>query len=224
MISQLLTTGQIIVRGYYGNDITKYREEVLDYGFTQKDTLTGAASWDQSTADIYGDLSGWADALRTAGYDPSTCILGKDAWENARTNAAFTAIFDPRRLDLGTIRPDVTRIQQGAGLKYIGFLPGIGIELWVYYGQYKAYTGTVTDFVPADHVLMMPSMPVGDIAYGAVTWLDPTTLQYITTEGTRIPRIKANTNGDVLENHLYSRPVPRPVDVDSWYAADVINA
>lgn len=224
MISQLLTTGTITVRGYYGNNFEDYREEVLDYGFTQKTALTGTDSWDDAASTPYEDLESWADTVRDAGYDPTTVVMGRTAWLNLRNNEDFNTKLDPRRVDLGMIQPNVLGISQGEGLKFCGRLPGLGLELWVYYGKYKDYTGTVQNFIPDDIVLVLPGMAIGDIAYGAVTWLNPDMARFETFEGTRISRVKINANADTMQNHMYAKPIPRIGDLDSWFAADVINA
>jgi hypothetical protein len=224
MVAQLLTTGQIVVRGYYGEDFSKYVENTIDYGFTQKEVLTSGAAWDQETSTKYADIERAVNAVREAGYTPTTAVLGQTAWKLLRDDADFKEKLDTRRLDLGMIAPEV-RLQNGTGLVYLGDLTELGLQLWAYYAFYKDYDGTVKKFIPEDHVVILPGA-IGDMRYGAITYLEPTSFndgRYVTYEGTRIPRTLINTSNNVKEMILSSKPIPKPYDVDSWYVLDVLS-
>ena len=54
MAAQAITTGRIPVKG-------KGVDEVIDFGFTNKKTLTGTAQWGKSAAKIRDNLSAWVD-------------------------------------------------------------------------------------------------------------------------------------------------------------------
>jgi hypothetical protein len=223
MIAQVLTTGKINAKGYYSEDLTKYVDIIIDYGFTQKEVLMDAAKWDQATSTKYADLKRAVTAVRKAGYNPTTIVVGDTAWELLQKDADFMARLDNTRINLGMIAPEV-RTQNGNGLVYLGDLTELGIQLWAYYAWYKDVDGTVKRFIPDDHVVILPG-EVGDIAYGAITYLEQTSFndgEYVTYEGTRIPRTLINQQSNVKEMVLSSKPIPRPFDVDSWYVLDVI--
>jgi hypothetical protein len=101
MIAQLLTTGSISVRGYYGEDLNKYVDNVINYSFTQKEVLVDTAKWDQATSKKYADLKRGITAVRKAGYNPTTAVLGDTAWELLQADADFVAKLDSRRIELG---------------------------------------------------------------------------------------------------------------------------
>lgn len=220
MVCELLTTGKIIVKGYFDESLSKYEENVIDYGFLNKEVLSDGAAWDQGTSQKYKDLQRGVDAVRQAGYNPENIILGQDAWELLRDDADFIKKLDTRRLDLGSILPEV-KLQNGTGFVYVGTLTELGVNLWVYYAYYKDYDGTVKKFIPEDHVVILPS-EVGDIAYGAITYIEDDE-NYHTYEGARIPRTLINKQNNVKEMMLSSKPIPRPFDVDSWYVLDVLG-
>lgn len=222
MVSQLITTGKIIVKGYYGEDFSKFVEDTIDYQFTNKEVLSGEASWDQATSKKYDDLQRAVEAVRKAGYNPTIAIIGATAWKDFRDDEKLIKKLDTRRIELGVIAPEV-RLQNGNGLVYLGDLTELGIQLWAYYGFYKDYDGNVKSFIPDDHVVIAPGA-IGDIAYAAITYLEQTSFndgRYVTYEGTRIPRTFVNTQNNVKEMMISSKPIPRPFDLDSWYVLDV---
>jgi hypothetical protein len=223
MVAQVLTTGKFTGRGYYSEDLTKYVEFEVNYGFTQKEVLSAGAKWDQGTSTKYADLKRAITAVRKAGYNPSTVVLGDTAWNLLSADAEFIAKLDSRRIELGMIAPEV-RTQNGNGLVYLGDLTELGVQLWAYYAWYKDVDGAVKRFIPDDHVVVLPG-EVGDIAYGAITYLEQTSFtdgHYVTYEGTRIPRTMLNLQNNVKEMVLAAKPIPRPFDVDSWYVLDVV--
>lgn len=222
MSASVLTTGKIIVKGYYSEDLTKSVESIIDYGFTNKEVLSGSAAWDQSTSTKYKDLARGVDAVRKASCNPTTVIMGDTAWEDYKNDASVIKMLDTRRIELGVIAPGV-RLQNGNGLVYLGDIVELGVQLWKYYGFYKDYDGITKNFIPADHVLIMPDS-IGGFGYGAVTYLEQTSFsdgRFVTYEGSRIPRVYVNQQNNTKEIMLSSKPVPLPIDLDSWYVFDV---
>ena len=51
--------------------------------------------------------------------------------------------------------------------------------------------------------------------YAAITQLEEDR-RYHTYEATRVPKIIANVNNDVMKYRLASKPIPKPYDVSSW--------
>lgn len=224
MVSQLITTGKIVVRGYYGEDFSKFVENTVDYNFDNKEVLTAGAAWNQSTSKKYEDLQRGVEAIRIAGYNPTMVLVGTEAWKLLKDDLVKSGLLDTRRIELGVIAPEV-RLQNGNGLVYLGDLPELGVQLWTYYGFYKDYDGQVKNFIPSDHVVIAPGN-IGDIAYAAITYLEQTSFndgRYVTYEGTRIPKVYVNTQNNVKESMISAKPIPRPYDLDSWYVLDVLG-
>lgn len=220
MCAQLLTNGIINVRGYIDDNLEKYIDDNIDFQFSNKVTLTSTDAWSDPNSTKYEDLETGVETILKAGYNPDICVLGKDAWGYLRSDENFLKLLDNRRLEIGLLRPDL-RTVDGNGLKYIGDLPDLGLSLYVYYAWYKDYDGTIKPVFPTDHVLIAPE-GLGEMLYGAITQLEEDK-RYHTYEGTRVPKIIANMNDDVMTFRLSSRPLPKPFDVDAWYVMDVVG-
>jgi hypothetical protein len=219
MCSQLLTNGIISVRGYVDDKKENYIDDNIDFQFTNKTTLAGADIWTADTSDKYRDLEDAVISVREAGYNPKYCFLGKSAWKNFKTDVSIMNMLDVRRFELGVLNPQL-KLQNGNGLAYMGELSELGIELWTYFAWYLNDSGVLTPIFPDDHVVIAPEA-IGQMCYGAITQLEKDE-RYHTYEGTRVPKIMANINDDVVTTRLSSRPLPKPFDVDSWAVLDVL--
>lgn len=219
MCAQLLTNGIINVRGYLDDNKQNYIDDNINFQFTNKTTLTGSEKWDSDTADKYGDLEAAVIDIRKAGYNPRYCVLGQNAWQYIRSDVTFMNMLDVRNYNFGEINPQL-RLQNGNGYAYLGRLPELGIELLAYFAWYADDDGTVKPIFPEDHVLIAPDT-VGEMCYGAITQLEEDK-RYHTYEGTRVPKIFADINNDVMTSRLSSRPLPKPFDVDSWAVLKVL--
>lgn len=221
MCAQCLTTGIITVKGYSDENLSEYIEDDVDYNFTQKAVLTGNARWNQTTSTKYADLELGCEAIRKAGYNPTDMIIGATAWQYLRADEDFQALLDLRWAQFAAIAPQYQTVQ-GSGIQYIGDLPDLGVKLWRYVAWYTDLDGTIKPYIPEDHVVILPG-PVGHMKYGAVTQIEADK-RFHTYEGTRIPKLLINENANTAIYRQQSRPLPVPVDLDSWYVIDTITA
>lgn len=220
MCVELLTNGLVTVKGYIDDDLTKFRTDVVDYQFGNKVTLAGVDAWSDAGSTKYSDLETGVETVLKSGYNPTDCVIGQTAWGYLKKDETFLKMLDNRRLEIGMIRPEMRTID-GNGLKYLGDLPDLGLRLWTYYAWYLDYDGSIKPIFPADHVLIAPE-GLGEMLYAAVTQLEADN-KYHTYEGTRVPKVFANQNNDVLTFRLSSKPLPAPFDVDAWYTLDVVG-
>ena len=215
MCAELISTGEISVRGYIDDNTDNYIDDDINYQMPENNliTLVGNDAWNQSTSNKYENLEEATEVVLKLGYNPAYGVLGQDAWALLRKDEAFMKMLDNRMYDIGMLKPEL-RTQNGNGLKYIGNLPELGLELWVYYAWYLDYDGVVKPIFPTDRVSILPAS-LGSMEYAAITQLEEDR-RYHTYEATRVPKIIANVNNDVMKYRLASKPIPKPYDVSSW--------
>ena len=191
MAAQAITTGRIPVKG-------KGVDEVIDFGFTNKKTLTGTAQWGKSAAKIRDNLSAWVDEVSVHGFsNVDMAILGEIA---------------PRNL------PN--------GVRYIGWLAEPGLDLYTYN---EVYLDDWTDpenpvtkpLMPENKVILAPSNPGFMRAYGACSYIEDSSKEWVTSQTARLLRcyVKHSPDRRILE--LQTRPLMIPDRVDSWLVAEV---
>ena len=97
MAVQAIVTGQVPVVGEGVN-------EIIDFGFTNTETLTGTAQWGKSAAKIGDNLEDWADKVLTNGFaNVDMAIMGKTALRNFLADEKIGKMLDNRRVEMGLI-------------------------------------------------------------------------------------------------------------------------
>jgi hypothetical protein len=219
MCSQLLTNGIINVRGYSDDNLSDYIDENINYQFSQKTDLGGSDVWDNDASDKIGDIEDAVEMVLEASYDPRHLILGASAYKLLKTDEMFLSLLDKKSFEYAMLRPEL-RTVNGSGLRYVGHLNDVNLDVWTYFAWYKDYDGTVKPVFPVDHFVVAPEN-IGEVIYGAITQLEDDK-RFHTYEATRVPKIIIDVNDDKMKHRLSSRPMPRPFDVDAWAAYKVL--
>jgi len=215
---EILINGRVTIKGWVdkigGSD---YVEDEIDYEFTNKETLSGADAWDQSTSKKYDDLKRIRmEVIQNSGMNPNIVIMASNVADLFINDPTIQKLLDIRNLTIGTIQPSV----QMDGLTYIGTLTSLGLELYTYDEWFLDESGVEQPMMPADH-LIMGRRGLGTRLYGAVTQVEQSDGDFHTYEGTRIPKVWTDVNNDQKMIRLASRPLPKPDDVDSWFVLKV---
>lgn len=217
MIQQLMFTGSIAMKGYIDKQNTQFVDQSLDYGFDNKETLTGTAKWDQAgTSKKYEDLERWRETIiNQSGRAPSMVVFGKNAWAQFRMDANLMKMLDIRNATFGQINP----IIRNDALTYLGHLTELGLDLYRYSDWFIDDDGTEKPIIP-DNAVLLARPDLGQILYGAITQMENG--QFVTYEGKRVPKSWADTQNEQRMVRISSRPVPRPENIDDWFVATVL--
>lgn len=215
---EILLNGRVTIKGWVDKvGGTEYVEDEIDYEFTNKETLSGADAWDQSTSKKYEDLKRIRlEIIQNSGVNPNIVIMAGNVADLFINDASIQKLLDIRNLTIGTIQPSV----QMDGLTYIGTLTSLGLELYTYDEWFLDENGLEQPMMPDDH-LIMGRRGLGSRLYGAVTQVEQSDGEFHTYEGTRIPKVWTDVNNDQKMIRLASRPLPKPDDVDSWFVLKV---
>jgi hypothetical protein len=220
MVAQCLQTGTVTLTGYIDDSATVVRTDTLDFDFENDITLTGSDRWGQSGSNKYGVLEENVELVRKAGYNPTDIVLGANAKKLLLSDDNFISrYFDRRNVNFGLLNPQL-QIDNGNGYAYLGNLTELGVDLWVYLAWYKDVDGTVKPYINDNRVLILPQN-IGEIAYGAVTIIPEGSDDFVTVEGTRVPKMTVDRNKDTKQLSVKSRPVAKPFDVTAWVSIDV---
>lgn len=216
MAAQVLFHGKITMKGYIDRTNTEYVDQTLDYAFTNKEVLSSAALWTAGTSTKLADLKRWRlHVIQKSGRAPTMVIMGQSAADQFLKDADVQEKLKQFNSNLVALNSVV----KDDALTYIGRLNELGLDLYTYNDWYLDDDGTEHPIVPTDHVLLArPNL--GEFLYGAVTQLDSG--QFMTYEGTRIPKSWADEQNEQRLLRISSRPVPKPEDVDGWFVAKVL--
>lgn len=212
MAAQVLTTGQLQVKG-------KGVDEVIDFGLTNKITLTSTKKWGASAADIWGNLKDWKQQVSRNGFaNANMVIMGKAAADAFMADATIAKMLDNRHIEIGAIKPE----EMEGGLTYYGHLNLPGVDI---YGYDEVYlddeTGETKPLIPDNMVLMLPSAAGFMRAYGLCTYLDDAGAWH-SAETARLLRTYVEHRPDRRFIELQTHPLLIPDKMDSWLVATVL--
>lgn len=208
MCREVLFNGKVTMKG-------EGLEQVVDYSFTNKETLSGDNLWTSELSDPIEDLKGWRlSIIQKTGKAPNVVIMSSDATDAFVKNVKVKEYMDKRRINIGNIEPSI----KDDAVTFIGKFPALGIEIYSYDEWFLDDDEVEQPMVPVGHILM-GSKGMNKRLYGAVTQMENGT--FVTYEGTRVPKKWDDEKNETKNIRLSSRPLPVPDDVDSWYVAIV---
>ncbi len=213
MAAQALFTGLIPIKG-------EGIDEVIDFGFENKETLAAKAQWNKETSNPLADLKRWKKEVQKKGFvNPNVVIMADDAADAFIAHPLVKDLLDVKAYDLAVIKPK----DLGNGATYIGTLKGENLDIYTYNAWYQDEdSDEPMPYVPDSTVLLASTEAEYSRNYGAVTLLDEATGEWHTFESTRVADKFIKKNPDRKFVTLYSRPLPIPHEVDSWFVAVVM--
>lgn len=216
MCVQAIVTGQIPIVGPGVN-------EVIDFGFTNKIKLDGTKQWGKTAAKPIEDLEDWTEKVLTGGFtNVDRVIMGKAALRAFVNDEKVQKLLDNRRINIGGYDPrDLPN-----GVKYYGHLTSPNIDLYTYGEVYlddwtDPETPAVKPLVPENVVILISGQSNFMLAYGACTYIEDGTQQWVTAETSRLLRSYVEHHPDRRMVELQAHPLPIPDKVDSWLVAEV---
>ena len=216
MCVQAIVTGQIPIVGPGVN-------EVIDFGFTNKIKLDGTKQWGKTAAKPIEDLEDWTEKGLTGGFtNVDRVIMGKAALRAFVNDEKVQKLLDNRRINIGGYDPrDLPN-----GVKYYGHLTSPNIDLYTYGEVYlddwtDPETPAVKPLVPENVVILISGQSNFMLAYGACTYIEDSTQQWVTAETSRLLRSYVEHHPDRRMVELQAHPLPIPDKVDSWLVAEV---
>ncbi len=216
MAVQAIVDGKIPIVGEGVN-------ETIDFGFTNTVTLTGNNKWGGSSAKVLDNLDDWTEKTLKNGFtNVDMAIMGKDALRAFLVDEDVQKKLDNRRVEMGIIHPrDLPN-----GVRYIGHLNRPSLDIYeygeVYYDDWTDPENPETKpLIPKNKVVLIASNPAYMLGYGACTYIEDTSQQWVTAETSRLLRSYVEHHPDRRMIELQAHPLPIPDKVDSWLVATV---
>lgn len=218
MCCQSIFTGTIPVIGDGVN-------EIIDFGFTNKETITTATKkWTNAASDPIEDLKRWHETVQKTGFvNCDMCVMGSDVAKAFINHEKVMKQLDVKNYHLAVIEPK----QLPNGVTYIGTIHEIGLDIYKY-NEWYLDDWTAPDapeekpLVPVDTLALLSSTANYSMYYGAITLIDEATGNFRTVEGKYVADTWAKRKPARRFLNLSSAPLCVPHDVDSWFVAKPI--
>ena len=157
------------------------------------------------------------------GFTNKIKLDGTKQWgKTAAKPIEVQKLLDNRRINIGGYDPrDLPN-----GVKYYGHLTSPNIDLYTYGEVYlddwtDPETPAVKPLVPENVVILISGQSNFMLAYGACTYIEDGTQQWVTAETSRLLRSYVEHHPDRRMVELQAHPLPIPDQVDSWLVAEV---
>ena len=216
MAVQAIVTGTIPIVG-------KGVNETINFGLNNKVSLTGNNKWGGSSATILKNLEDWVDQVQASGFaNVDMVIMGKKAKELFFADEDVQKKLDNRRIEIGRLEPK----NLPNGVRYLGHLNDPSLDLYTYGEKYyddwtDPTKPAVKPLIPENAVVLISSAPDYMLAYGACTYIEDASQQWVTAETARLLRSYVEHHPDRRFLELQAHPLPIPDKVDSWLVATV---
>ncbi|QEH67270.1 major capsid protein [Cellulosilyticum sp. WCF-2] len=187
----------------------------IDYQFDNKETLSGEAKWNTSTAKILEDLTRWRRAvIKKTGKAPRVLLMASDVYQLFKQNSGVQKELNILNLKTADITPRVI----DPALTFLGRIIELDLDVYCYDEWFVDDDGEEQPMLPEGHVLLLPEV-VGSIEYSAVSQIEGE--DFVTYDYEMVPKFWVDNENERKMLRMTSRPVPRPYDVDGWYVAVV---
>lgn len=216
MCGQALFTGKIDIVG-------EGVDRVIDFGFTNKETLSGTDAWTDSNSNPIADIKRWKRQVQKTGHvNPDVVIMSTDVVDAFVNHDKVQKLLNIRNLNIGEVK---TAKELPNGVSYVGTLNGVGVDIFEYNEYY------LDDFTDEEKPELKPIVPEGTVSllstaarysmvYAAVTIAEDDAL--VTYEAQRVPETWVEKKPARQLVALSSKPLPIPHEVDSWFVAKVL--
>ncbi|MCL2107807.1 MAG: major capsid protein [Oscillospiraceae bacterium] len=215
---QAIYTGKIPIIGKgLGYDI--------DFNFTNKEVVK--TKWSTKGSNPLEDLKRWREQVQKNGFiNCDVCIMASDVVEAFKTNEKVMKVLDTKSYDLAVLKPR----QLPNGATYIGTIQELGLDIYTYNEWYLDNWSDPAkpeqkSLVPKGTVALLSTSAEYSMYYGAITMLSGNggpNENFVTVEGSLVPKVWVKHNPDRRFLALNSRPLPVPHEVDSWFIAEEV--
>lgn len=205
---------QVILNG--GIDVVDKKDGIdihVDYGFTNKEVLTGDLAWSKGTSDPDEILlEKRIEILKSSGVCPNMMI------------------GDAKTISLYLKHQQVQKKANILNIKDARIEPRIVDNNVIFYGRIESLDMDIYSFdewfindetqqeeqmIPHGSIILANSGGIGKWHYGAVSQVEPG-IGFQTYEAEIVPKYTMDENNDLEILRETSRPIPVPDDVDSW--------
>ena len=216
MVRQVLLTGKLEIFTYTNEGRGKNATMIADYGFTNN--FTPNTAWDQSGADINGDMQEIFDLVYDGGGYVDVIVMAPDVAGAMIANGTYIKFFDGRNIDMGKLNTQY----RGSGLRFIGWNSD-GVEMYSLAGKFIDDAGVATALIPSGK-LIAGSREMLNIYHGPVTQVEEVgqNAQHKTYIKKEVPLRYGSIDGNSIKNRLTSCPTVVPTNVDGWAVATVL--
>ena len=224
MCTDIITTGMTVMKHFAtADDAAKDRNyktmQLRYYEGTFENVYTFPSDFVKMTAqEKLLELYKIAQILKKRGSQATDIVMTGDVSMLFMTDKDFLDYYDKSKVNTGVI--DQKKLPNGVTFNGSININGIIFNMFTYDEFFEDLDGEVKPFLPMGTIaFLQPGL--GKTAYAQVTFVKGT--GFVSYAQKLVPRVVANESDNIMEVQMFSRPVPFPLDMDSWMVANIYD-
>lgn len=216
----ILTNG--CVMKHITDDPNKFEEQQIQFyaGGSNPAQYTPATDWDQSGANILGDIFAVCEMLTKKGLRATDLVVSATVGAAILADETLQKMFDNRNINVGGIDPQTLP----EGVTKLGRLNAFGhvVDVLQYTEEYENDNGESVPYMTEGKAFI--SAPgAGRTLYGAVTQVEQADGEFHTYTAKRVPKYVSDAGSNTRELYLTSCPLCIPNNKNAWIVINAIN-
>lgn len=194
--------------------------QILDWGFTNKEVLSGTDLFSNDATDVIEYLTEKVqDVMDKSGRTMRRVLATAQV---ARRIVNHPTVLDKikngkENLDMGDLNQRILP----EGVIYHGYLRQANLEIWSYTNSYTDEEGNDVDYIPAGTLALLPDGKPFEFMYGANLVANENG-EFVFAQAEIYPQVLSQVEPPSRKLQLLSRPICVPANVDGWYVAKVL--
>jgi hypothetical protein len=220
MAAQALRYNGVQIQEYIDAKTTGKKNNIMFYNGSNPASYTVGGYW-TTWAQVKADVRAMCASLSKYKLPAKDLILGHEVWDAIENLQGLKDALDNRSIEAGKISEEAI----APGVSFVGILNFGGFKLNVFV-SYETYIDESNNevYIFPEKGACVTAPDCGETLYGAVTQIPQGEKNFVTFEGTRIPKLVVNEEKDMRKLRLASRPITVPKFVAPWrMAEDVIQ-
>ncbi|MBB3132115.1 hypothetical protein FHS19_006842 [Paenibacillus rhizosphaerae] len=194
--------------------------QILDWGFTNIEVLSGTDLFSNPETDVIGYLTEKVQEVMSKSGRTMRRVL--TTYDVAKTIVRHPTVLDlikngKENLDMGDLNQQILP----EGVVYHGYLRQANLQIWSYTNSYTDEDGKEVSYIPAGTLALLPDGQPFEFLYGANLVADENG-NFVFAEAKIYPQVLNEIEPPSRKLQLLSRPICVPVNVDGWYVAKVL--
>ena len=195
----------------------------IDYGFRNKEALTGGDQFGQTGVDMIEKLKEKVYAMGEMGFEITEAVMSPEVWSVMIADEKIQKLFDVSRYYLGRFNPGPTPAFGNA--TRLGTLTDPSLTLYSHNWTYADNRNVRRRYLPAGTMLLLSQQSKQNfMGYGAWLGKDPQTREWQWYQGEYFQQYddtQTDPPRDILT--VTSRPLAIPGNIDSWFVYKVLD-
>jgi len=195
----------------------------IDYGFRNKELLTGGDQWGEPGVRIIESVREKVYLMGEMGFPITEAIMSPEVWEVMYNDSEILKLLDVRRYEFGMSNPGP--VPAFGNATPVGMLSDPNLTLYSHNWTWADKRNRRHRYLPPGTVLLTsPQAKQNFMGYGAWLGKDPQSKKWMWYKGEYFQQYddtKVDPPRDLLT--VTSRPIAIPGNIDSWYVFKVLD-